>query len=156
MSLMQAIWPDCRFIHMVRHGMDIAQSMARHPAFRVMAASNATNWVPLSYDYWPKPCLRDCMPDDFVRLWRFRLEALLAEEQRLAPGSLARMKFEDLIADPRGFIETLCGFLSLETDAAWLDRAESQVDRTRFANRKTPIGRFFGPGDRRLLSELGY
>ena len=53
MSLLQYLWPDCKFIHMIRNGVDVAQSMSKHPGYIRLAAENVTNWVPVSYSYQP-------------------------------------------------------------------------------------------------------
>jgi hypothetical protein len=54
MTLLQRLWPDCRFIHMVRDGRDVALSMSRHGGFRRMLSLGITNWIPASF-YAPPP-----------------------------------------------------------------------------------------------------
>jgi hypothetical protein len=54
MSLLQQLWPDCRFLHVVRDGRDVALSMSRHSGFRRMLALGITNWIPASF-YAPPP-----------------------------------------------------------------------------------------------------
>ncbi|MDJ0933173.1 sulfotransferase [Breoghania sp.] len=49
-ALFQDLWPETRFIHILRHGSRVANSMMHHPGFRVMAALNEIAWCPISYN----------------------------------------------------------------------------------------------------------
>ena len=46
LQVLQTLWPNCRFVHIVRHGLEVALSMSRHPGFRWMASAQEMWWCP--------------------------------------------------------------------------------------------------------------
>jgi len=89
------LFPDARFIHMIRDGRDVAAALASY--------SWAPNAVCGAY-YWRKP-LR--------RTWRVG--------HRLGPNRYLEVRLEDLVADPKGTLTRVCDFLGERFDPAMLD-----------------------------------
>src|SRR5262249_13057817 len=50
MPLLQGLWPDAKFIHIIRDGRDVALSMSKHPGFRLMVELRSPSWPPLALD----------------------------------------------------------------------------------------------------------
>ncbi len=52
MGLIRELWPEARFVHVVRDGRDVALSMSRHEGFQRMVELGIINWVPVSFDHY--------------------------------------------------------------------------------------------------------
>lgn len=88
------LWPDARFVHLVRDPRDVAQSTVK------------MGWA----------------GNGFVGVERWlEAEALWLElEPRLPPGRAVSLRYEELVRDPRGTLTALCRFIGLEFDEAML------------------------------------
>jgi hypothetical protein len=86
MQTIKVLWPDAKFVHVVRDGRSVACSMARHHGFRLMAKYGIVNWpivafsgsrrYPLPWEHgrtWKRilgiPLERDYKFPDFMQLW---------------------------------------------------------------------------------------
>ena len=155
---LQVLWPELRVVHVVRNGMDVARSMAGHPGYRTLALHRAQHWPALALDYAPPA--EPPPPGDFAamaELWHDRLVRIEDEAQRLAPGSLATLRYEDLRSAPRREMARLAAFAGLAAPSSWLDTVAAQVEPGR--------GRRVHPAEdyarlperpRRLQQRLGY
>ena len=120
MSLIQSLWPEVRFINVIRDGRDVAVSMFRHPGFRRMVSLGVSNWVPLSFRGFhqahgrPSPSLLE-----FIRLWDRRLRQIMDEASRLRPGSCLGVRYEDLLRHPEEEIRKMADFLKVPLDISW-------------------------------------
>jgi hypothetical protein len=97
------IWPDARFVVLVRDGRDVALSLRRMP----FGPNNAWAAGP----------------------WWARGVRAGAEARRRHPGQVRIVRYEDLVADPDGQVRAICAFLELTYDPAMLDLA--RADRSR-------------------------
>jgi hypothetical protein len=155
MSTLQALWPRCRFLHVIRNGGDVARSMSHHPGFRWMAAAGELWWSPASFnDYYTVVEPRDVPVEAFGTLWRRRLVRIRDEASRLRPGTYLELRYEDLVADPEATLLRVCRFLSLDAQGAWFGQAVKVVDRSRSGPSDERVT-LAGP-DEDLLVELGY
>jgi hypothetical protein len=93
-DVLAEIWPDARFVVLVRDGRDVALSVTTVPfgANNVWGAARA--WA------------------TGIRLGR--------EAERRHPGKVVSLRYEDLVADPAAHVRRLCGFLGLAYDADML------------------------------------
>ncbi|MEM9374004.1 MAG: sulfotransferase [Planctomycetota bacterium] len=89
-----SVWPDARFIHLVRDPRDVAPSVIRMGwAGNVYHASE--RWIGAE------------------RAWD-------RVADRIAPSRLLELRFEDLLADPRGQLAHVCAFVGVPYDDAML------------------------------------
>jgi hypothetical protein len=130
MPLLQSLWPDAKFIHLIRDGRDVALSMSKHPGYHRMASLLIPNWVPLALDRRYAMINRlDREPslDDYIRLWALRMQRALDDGKRLKAGSYSEIKYENLVQDPRAEMNRLAEFLGVSLPQEWLVQVEGMV-----------------------------
>jgi hypothetical protein len=89
------IWPDARFIHLIRDGRDVARSIVG-----MGWAGNAFH----AAEYWLRA----------EEMWD-RLQRLIAPEQYI------EVRYQELISNPEPTLNRICAFLGVPPDAAMLD-----------------------------------
>jgi Sulfotransferase family len=97
------VWPDARFVVLVRDGRDVALSLKRMP----FGPNNAWAAGP----------------------WWARGIRAGAEAARRHPDQVRTVRYEDLVADPDREVRAICAFLELAYEPQMLDLA--QADRSR-------------------------
>jgi hypothetical protein len=141
-GLIREVYPDAKLVHIIRDGRDVARSLA------------AQDWGPAGIA-------------EAARVWRDAVSAARAEAP--AEGYL-EVRYEELLADPRGGAAALYGWLGLPVDDAIVDQAAAVAGRV--INQDSGDGRIvtqkwrdhFSPEDLaafeaeagELLAELGY
>jgi sulfotransferase family protein len=103
--LLADLFPEARFVHVIRDGRAVALSL-------------------LDVGFGPRSLAQAALQ------WRERVGLGLAFERELGPGRCRHVRYEDLIEDPAGTLEPLCEFVGLEFDPAMLryfERADSIV-----------------------------
>jgi hypothetical protein len=93
------LFPDARFIHLIRDGRNVALSYAEVP-------------------FGPKNITRA------AALWAERVGAGCESGRVLPPGRYIEIRYEDLVEDPQGEARDICEFLSLEFDPGMLEYTE--------------------------------
>jgi len=157
MRLVQSLWPECKFLHVVRNGLDTAQSMSRHTGCRLMAAAGYDNWCPLSFDRLYEKYERREMPlETHVGSWRRRLVRIRAEAEGLSPGSYLEIRYENLLVRPREVLEETATWLGLPPDRAWADEA-GEIARPPGPRIEPPVRLALGllPDDLHVLDREG-
>jgi Sulfotransferase family len=104
------MFPEARFVHLVRDGRDVALSY-------LDAA-----WGPATVE-------------EAAVEWRRRVAAGRRAGRRLGPGRYVEVRYEDLAADPEPVVRRLCEFTTLSWDDRLLrhqERADQVIDTTRF------------------------
>ena len=107
LAKVRRIFPDARFVHLIRDGRDVAASLARVPWYRGSVARAAHDWV------------------KSVR--RARTAGLRRDEY-------LEVRYEDLVADPETALRRVCAHLGEEWSEAMLDypdRAGEKVPERR-------------------------
>lgn len=129
MPVLQTLWPDAKFVHIVRDGRDVALSMSQHPGFQLMISLKIPNWVPLAFDrrykFLQKPRKEEL--DDYVRLWEFRIKRTIADAERLRPSSYLCIRYEDILRNTRATMGCLARFLGIEAHDRWLSAMQRLV-----------------------------
>lgn len=147
------MFPEARFVHVVRDGRDVAVSY------------RSVDWGPRTVE---AAAIR----------WRRNVRRGRRDGERLGPGRYREVRYEDLVADPASVLPELCHFLDLPWDEEMLhhhDRAADVIASTRFpdAHRRVLLPATPGLRDWRremtgadvarfesiaggLLAELGY
>jgi hypothetical protein len=156
LSLLHSLWPEARFVHLIRDGRDVALSLMDWCGTR-RAAGRFPTWLedPVSTSalFWD---------------WNVRLGREAAG--RLGPERYYELRYESLVAEPESACESLCEFLGLAFDPAMLrfhgGRTRSKksgprrpvttgLRRWREQLRPSDVARFEAAAGR-LLDELGY
>lgn len=97
--LLARLFPDARFVHLIRDGRNVALSYADVP-------------------FGPKTV------GSAAALWAARVGTGMRDGRRLAPGRYVEILYEDLVEDPVGEVKDVCSFLGLAFDPAMLDHTE--------------------------------
>ncbi len=90
-----ALFPEIRFIHMIRDGRNVALSYVERPFGPSTIAEGAL-------------------------YWRSRVDRGRTAGAALGPERYTEVRYEDLVAHPEREVKRLCGFLSLEWNADML------------------------------------
>lgn len=111
--LLSRLWPEAKFVHLVRDGREVALSYADVPFGPSTVAKAAA-------------------------LWKGRVVLGMEQGRALGPKRYAEMRYERLLANPQEEIERLCSFLELDFDPAMLDYSERArlevLDRAKLYN----------------------
>ncbi|WP_029897881.1 sulfotransferase family protein [Desulfohalovibrio reitneri] len=94
-DLLNELFPECKFIHLVRDGRDVARSVVRR--------------------HWG--------PDDLVsalREWARKVEVCDKMLRMLPPGRRSTLRYEDLVEKPGDSLRGLCEFLDLPFEESML------------------------------------
>jgi Sulfotransferase family len=103
MALILRLFPDAQVIHLVRDGRACAASLKQ------------VHW-------WPSGV------PGAIAAWVLADRELRRVGQRLPADSYHRLRYEDLLADPRAELSALCKFLGEDFDEAMLDHASAARD----------------------------
>jgi hypothetical protein len=124
MSTFHALWPDAKFVHIIRDGRDVCLSVLNwNKAERTVGR----------YASWEED------PDSTTALWWERKVRKAREDgAALSPDLYHEMLYEELVEDPERECNRLCEFLGVPYDDAMIRFAEGKT-RTDLPNaRKTP------------------
>jgi len=98
----RALFPDARFVHIIRDGRDVACSL--------VPGCGGDEWRHLKPPSWQELRVDYSGVRRTARVWRDVLEIALAD---LETAPHMTIRYEDLIADPRREAERVLGFLEL-------------------------------------------
>lgn len=90
-----ALLPETRFVHLIRDGRDAALAY-------------------LDARYGPRQI------DEGVQRWRYRVEWVRREGQKLGADRYLELRYEDLLDDPETNLRRVCAFISLPFDPVML------------------------------------
>jgi len=137
------IFPDARFIHVYRHGVDVAKSLqSRH--LRLLARSERRRWLLKAASTFRRK--RGGFADSVhcnsleygLHLW----EAYVQRAHRLVasyPDRACELRYESLLSNPAKELATLATFCELPTDDSMLANAARHVRPSRaYAYRDKP------------------
>jgi hypothetical protein len=157
MGLLQRLWPQTRFVHVVRNGIDTARSMSLHPGCQLMISAGFDNWVPLCFDGEYQRYKRLDLPlRAYVGSWRRRMARIREEATMLKNDTYLEVRYETLIVEPATVLKAVATHLELELDQAWLDHC-SKLVRPRVVSGQVSIEvlRDFTLEDLKALNEVG-
>ena len=112
LPLIERLFPDARFVHLIRDGRDVAASFLAMPAGIVTRT-------------WAHPS----SAADFACQWRTEIESAHALGARVGPERYREVRYEALVADPERELDAICAFTSIPYEPAMLEYAD-QVDVT--------------------------
>ncbi len=114
-GLLRATFPDARFVHVVRDGRAVANSWLQMGWWDGYQGPSRWYLGPLPPEYaaeW------DASGRSFVVLaglgWKMLMDAFAAARAEVPTGQWLDVRYEDLLAEPRGRTEAILRFLDLE------------------------------------------
>jgi hypothetical protein len=110
LPLLDRLFPDAQYVHLVRDGRDAAVSFLRMPAGTYTRT-------------WAHPETVDA----FACLWRTEVAGARALGARAGAGRYLEVRYEDLVATPGEVVAAICAFADLPFDQAMLAYA-GEVD----------------------------
>jgi Sulfotransferase family len=115
LSTLHRLWPEARFVHLIRDGRDIWLSVAGWKKADRSVGQFAT---------WAQD------PLTTTALWWERSIRLGRETgTSLGPALYGEVRYEDLVKDPAGVCRSLCGFLGISYDDGMLRYHEGRTRR---------------------------
>jgi sulfotransferase family protein len=115
MNTLHALWPEARFVHLIRDGRDVYLSMRHRPLHRPKMGV---------FDTWAEePVLTAAL------WWEFNVRAGRKAGTSLRSGLYYEIRYESLVAQPREECEALSAFLGLPYDDAMLRFNETQTKK---------------------------
>jgi hypothetical protein len=132
MSTIQAIWPRCRFVHIIRDGAPTARSMSKHRGCQLMISAGYDNWCSLSYDsIYTRYQLRPLPLKAFVESWCRRMSRIRDESRRLKANTYLEVRYENLLEQPALELAGIGDWIGLASNDAWTKSAEDVVRSSR-------------------------
>lgn len=128
-------FPGARFVHIHRNGDEAALSMMAHAHFRQVVSYHydppsdeevrrtALHLDPPESDPFRR---RTEGPQDlrrFADYWSYQIARGYSVMPKIDAANLMDVRFEDLLADPRGTLEAIASFFEMPDDEGWIDRA---------------------------------
>ncbi|WP_035796292.1 sulfotransferase family protein [Kitasatospora mediocidica] len=149
---LRRLFPHARFVHLYRDGPDCALSMSRHVGFRLLllmwemadrcglaspheltaehAATLPADLAPLLGERFdPALVLDRPMPlSVFGGLWSHLVVDGVDRLEEIPQSQRSTLRYEQLIADPRGELKRLADFAGVEADPRWLTAGAALLD----------------------------
>jgi hypothetical protein len=128
-GLLHAVFPQARFIHVVRDGRAVANSWLQTSWWTGYQGPDRWYLGPL-----PEPYAKEwtASGESFVLLaglgWKLLLDAFQAARQAVPPPQWLQVRYEDVVADPRGQVASMLEFLGLR----WTPEFEAGFSRHAF------------------------
>lgn len=131
MGLLQRMWPDAKFLHIVRDGRDVALSMSRVLSFQLQVAWDVCYWPTIAWEKAYAARLPEAQKprpaEDFFELWRRRLLRIRDEATRLPGGQYMEIGYDELLTAPKAVLDRVSSFLGLPPRPGWIAEAAAQV-----------------------------
>jgi len=130
MGLIQALWPECKFIHIVRNGIDVASSMSHHPGYQWLVSANELAWPNVSYNHYYKSVKVEHHPiSNYFDFWVNRTSRIKDEAKRLTSNSYLEITYEELCSNTSSVLTSLVNFIQINTDTDWTAHCTSMIDK---------------------------
>jgi hypothetical protein len=104
LGLLEGLFPDAQYVHLIRDGRDAALSFLEMPG-----GTYTRTWA------HPTTAAR------FACLWRREVLDARALGRRVGPARYHEVRYEGLVADPESVVRGICAFARLPFDPAMLD-----------------------------------
>jgi Sulfotransferase family len=106
LPLLERLFPDAQYVHLIRDGRDAATSFLRMPE-----GTFTRTWA------HPETAA------EFACLWRIEVEAARELGRRIGPSRYFEARYEGLVADPESTVPAICSVTDLPFERAMLDYA---------------------------------
>jgi hypothetical protein len=108
LGLLERLFPDAQYVHLVRDGRDAALSFLEMPAGTYTRT-------------WAHPTT----PAQFACLWSKEVSNARALGARVGSARYHELRYEELVADPEGVVAGICAFAGIPFDPEMLSYADS-------------------------------
>lgn len=108
LGLIERLFPDAQYVHLVRDGRDAALAFLDMPEGVVTRT-------------WAHPR----SPAGFACEWRTEVRRARELGRRLGPARYFEIRYEDLIADTAGVVRSICDFAKIPFEPAMLEYADA-------------------------------
>ena len=109
------VFPEARFLHVVRDGRAVAESLVRRPWWRGYQGPNAWQFGPLSDEHQKE---WDASGRSFIALaglqWKILMDAFEDARAALPDESWMQVRYEDFVNDPRSHLKDILDFAGVE------------------------------------------
>jgi glycosyltransferase involved in cell wall biosynthesis len=144
---LDAISPGCKFIHLVRDGVDVARSidrLSRDRGYGIVGKPDLNRWWGRAGSKWAAlssdGSAMNYFADEVPQLhsyeskgayeWMVSMCEIDGHRERLGD-RLLEITYDDLTAKPEETLRRICGFLSLPVNEKWLKRETGRIDEAR-------------------------
>ncbi|MFC1605780.1 sulfotransferase [Pseudomonadota bacterium] len=156
MFCIQRLWPNCKFVHLIRHGANVAVSMSRHPGYQWLVSANEDYWPPVSFNkYFSAVSASENPVEAYGDLWCRRLKRIRNEAQLLKGNSYREFHLESFASDIAGTLRAIADFVDLPFSEEWLLKSQEILDVNRICNARHSSDALKGHA-LDLLHEIGY
>lgn len=177
---LKALFPDARFVHIIRDGRDVVRSirrLSRNNSYAVTGKGRLNQWWGRELHKWngllekreDLPQLHDLIDElaecgaDYTCMavfeWVASVQAARTHASQLDSESYYELHYEDLVADPVSVVNALLSWLGLPCDEEVVVRADRETRR--HAREGPSPGRLqlppkLGAAFRKVLQQCGY
>jgi len=158
MQQIQALWPRCKFLHLIRNGLDVAASMSKHPGFQWIMTSGEATWCSASFSrYYSVVEATEHPLTTYVGRWCHSVNRIRDEATRIRQDSYKEVFYENILANPATVIQDIAAFASVDPDPDWLAILERQINPAKLAHENDiTLLSCLRPEETALMQSLGY
>lgn len=153
------LFPNCKVIHLVRHGVDAAASLARRQRSACLSVTGEAVPSPLSVFQDPAfgvlSTRRGWTVAEAFAMWEEYVEKARLESAELAERAF-EIRFEDLVTQPEQFFDRLARFCGIEPTTDHSSFCDAIRSERAYAFRDDPELVAFGGSVRKALERYGY
>jgi Sulfotransferase family len=137
-GLLHAVFPEARFVHVVRDGRDVASSLVQQPWWLGFRGPSAWGFGPLSDEDEATWAESDRSFPVLAGLeWKVLMDAFAAAQRAVPQETWLELRYEDVVARPREQVERLLAHLGLE----WTDGFERAFAGLEFTEARSGVYR---------------
>jgi len=104
LELLDGLFPDAQYVHLIRDGRDAALSFLQMPEGTFTRT-------------WAHPTT----PEQFACLWRKEVGDARSLGRRVGASRYHEVRYEELVAEPEATVRAICAFAAIPFDPAMLD-----------------------------------
>jgi Sulfotransferase family len=104
LPLLERLFPDAQYVHLIRDGRDAAVSFLQMPE-----GTFTRTWA------HPESAA------EFACLWRIEVEGARELGERAGPTRYLEARYEELVSDPASTVRSICAFAGIPFESAMLD-----------------------------------
>ncbi len=141
MQAISRLFPQAKFIHLIRDGRFAATSMVKHPGIcRLINGGHPDQLLNFSYEAAlsqvtaDEPTLQEA-----IKYWEKVVLAIQKQAKGLAPSQYLELHYEDLLTHPRHTLQTVTTFLNIRSKGFWLWRAARIPDKKILIKERTRL-----------------